>query len=186
MQEMHKDLIAKWNKQVKNKDIVYVLGDVTFGKWEESKEIVSRLNGRKILIRGNHDDRFTSAQWIELGFEDVRDILVIKKSGDFPVAKRWILCHYPYSSSIRYFFYRWFGRFFGQRSEAGYYKLFLSYKDHKLVHGHHHDGPIYKHDQLNVAWDIHGRLLNENDVLYLFETYEKQNNILSKLKTILW
>ena len=187
LEDMHHEFVIQWNKQVKSKDIVYVLGDVSFGKWEETKEILSKLNGRKILIRGNHDERFTSAHWVALGFEDVRDIFVFKKSSETgKPAQKWILCHYPYSSPFRYFFYRLFGKFLGRRSEAGYYKLYLSYKGHPLIHGHHHSGPTHKYDQLNVAWDIHRRLLSENEVRDMLTEHKSRTNVLQKLKAILW
>lgn len=189
IEDMHTDLVSRWNRQVKAKDIVYILGDVTFGKLEETKEIISKLNGRKILIRGNHDERFTSAQWIQLGFEDVRDVLVLKKSLETnKPAQKWILCHYPYSSPLRYFFYKIFGPYLGRRSEASYYKLYLAYKGYKLVHGHHHDGPIYKHDQVNVAWDVHKRLLSENEVREIFLSNETTGikRVWRSIVTALW
>ncbi len=46
-------MINKWNSVVKTNDTVYHLGDVAFPK--KSLEILSKLNGKKILIKGNHD-----------------------------------------------------------------------------------------------------------------------------------
>lgn len=46
-------LVQNWNSVVKPNDKVYHLGDVAISK--KSLEILSRLNGDKILIRGNHD-----------------------------------------------------------------------------------------------------------------------------------
>ena len=40
---------------VTENDTVYHLGDVGFGTTEMLKELISRLNGTKILLRGNHD-----------------------------------------------------------------------------------------------------------------------------------
>lgn len=180
---MHKGIISQWNKQVKSKDTVYIIGDVTFGKWEETQELLKKLNGKKVLIRGNHDERFDSAQWVKLGFEDVRDVLVIKKDSE-----KWMLCHYPYSSSFRFFFYYLKDRFFTKRGSANYYKLYYSYKNCKLLHGHHHSGPIYKYDQVNVAWDIHRKLLNENDIKEIFEKNKVNplQKIVNMIKLILW
>lgn len=180
IEDMHKDIIKKWNKKVKAKDTVYIIGDVTFGKFEETKELLAKLNGEKVLIRGNHDERFTSAEWVELGFKDVRDTYVIKKENE-----KWILSHYPYSSSFKFFFYKWLNR---KRGEAGYYKLYLPYKGYKLIHGHHHSGPQYRHDQVNVAWDVNGTLLNENDIKELFTKNEvgTLQKIINMIKLILW
>lgn len=47
-------LVETWNQKVKKNDLVYVLGDVAFNV--EGLEKVRRLNGRKILVRGNHDE----------------------------------------------------------------------------------------------------------------------------------
>ena len=54
--EMNEFMINKWNSAVNPDDIVYHLGDVYFGSAEEADKILSRLNGRKRLILGNHDD----------------------------------------------------------------------------------------------------------------------------------
>jgi len=50
--EMNEVMIKRWNAKVTNKDIVYNLGDFSFYK---TGEILDRLNGQKILIRGDHD-----------------------------------------------------------------------------------------------------------------------------------
>lgn len=157
-------LINQWNKQVKSHDIVYILGDVTFDKWAPTKEFLSKLKGVKRLVIGNHDSRFTAREWIELGFDDVRDTVELKL-GDEKV----LLSHYPYSSSFKFFFYKFRDKIFKKKNEAKYYKLFLSYKGYKLIHGHSHDGPHYRFDQVNVAWDVNQRLLSEVDIREIFE-----------------
>lgn len=53
--QMNEYIVNKWNSVVTKDDIVYHLGDVGFGSTDELKELVGRLNGTKILIRGNHD-----------------------------------------------------------------------------------------------------------------------------------
>lgn len=53
--EMNEALIANWNAVVKPDDIVWHLGDVAFMPMPMLEEILSRLNGRKNLIFGNHD-----------------------------------------------------------------------------------------------------------------------------------
>jgi calcineurin-like phosphoesterase family protein len=174
MDEMHQDIIKKWNATVKSKDVVFILGDVSFGKFEETKEIISKLNGKKILIRGNHDERFTSAQWIEMGFCDVRDVFVVKKDSE-----KWILCHFPYASPIKYFI----KKILSKKGEANYFKLFPSYKSYKLIHGHHHTGDPYNFERLNVAWDINHKLLNENEIAEIFKK-NKDGKILKLVKTI--
>lgn len=51
--EMNEALIGNWNKVVQSKDKVYLLGDIVFGK--SNLHLLDRLNGDKVLIRGNHD-----------------------------------------------------------------------------------------------------------------------------------
>lgn len=55
VEEMNNTLIHNWNSVVKKSDIVYVLGDFCFGNTERTNEIFNKLNGKIILIRGNHD-----------------------------------------------------------------------------------------------------------------------------------
>lgn len=62
-------LISKWNAVINKKDLVFVLGDVVMGK-PDNLDILSELNGRKILIRGNHDNRFTTKEYLE-HFEEI-------------------------------------------------------------------------------------------------------------------
>lgn len=54
--EVNELITDNWNRVVKHGDIVYHLGDVFFGDKDEAKKIMSRLNGRKRLVVGNHDD----------------------------------------------------------------------------------------------------------------------------------
>jgi calcineurin-like phosphoesterase family protein len=51
--EMDEAMVEKWNSIVGPKDKVYHLGDVVMEK--KKLDIMRRLNGDKVLIRGNHD-----------------------------------------------------------------------------------------------------------------------------------
>jgi len=66
---MNQGLIVNWNAVVKPEDTVYVLGDVGFCSTAKLKELVGQLNGRKILIRGNHDRDRSHKKWMEIGFD---------------------------------------------------------------------------------------------------------------------
>ncbi len=52
-EEMNEDLIEKWNDCVRPDDRVYHLGDVVMS--HRHLPVMDRLNGRKVLIQGNHD-----------------------------------------------------------------------------------------------------------------------------------
>ena len=51
--EMDEAMVKAWNDRVKPTDKIYHLGDVVINR--KSLKILSRLNGDKVLIRGNHD-----------------------------------------------------------------------------------------------------------------------------------
>jgi calcineurin-like phosphoesterase family protein len=51
--EMDEEMVRRWNERVGPKDKVYHLGDVVINR--KSLGIMQRLNGDKVLIRGNHD-----------------------------------------------------------------------------------------------------------------------------------
>lgn len=51
--EMHEIFIERWNSKVTPSDKVYVIGDVLFRR--KNFPILSRFNGKKSLVRGNHD-----------------------------------------------------------------------------------------------------------------------------------
>lgn len=53
--EMDEGLIENFNKVVGVNDTTYIIGDISFRKSTITKYILSRLNGRLIGIKGNHD-----------------------------------------------------------------------------------------------------------------------------------
>ena len=51
--EMDEEMIKRWNETVRPNDKVYHLGDVVINR--KAMSTLYRLNGDKVLIRGNHD-----------------------------------------------------------------------------------------------------------------------------------
>ena len=51
--EMDEEMIRRWNDRVRPNDKVYHLGDVVINR--KALPTMARLNGDKVLIRGNHD-----------------------------------------------------------------------------------------------------------------------------------
>ena len=51
--EMDEEMVKRWNETVKPTDKVYHLGDVVINR--KALSIMHRLNGDKVLIKGNHD-----------------------------------------------------------------------------------------------------------------------------------
>lgn len=86
--EMERELIERWNNVVAKDDIVYHLGDfsMTHNK-DKITEIVSKLNGRIVLIMGNHDTK--PHQWFrDCGFYNTTKHPMI-------IDKNTILMHEP-------------------------------------------------------------------------------------------
>lgn len=87
--EMNEKLIENWNSVVKPGDITNILGDFCWSSHESDwASILTRLNGEKNLILGNHD-KMPGAKLRKL-FVDIKD----KKEmtdGD----RRVIMSHYP-------------------------------------------------------------------------------------------
>lgn len=78
IEEMNDTIIYNWNSVVrKSNDVVYHLGDITLK--QSSLPILDRLNGRKFLVRGNHDTAKTST-YLKY-FEEVFSILPFKAHG---------------------------------------------------------------------------------------------------------
>ena len=81
--EMDKALIENWNGAVSCEDMVYVLGD--FGADGSEKEVLSKLNGEKYLIKGNHDVK-SNEYYRKAGFKEIYDLPVLFRGF-------WILSH---------------------------------------------------------------------------------------------
>jgi calcineurin-like phosphoesterase family protein len=56
-EEMDNFMIEKWNSVVKPGDKVFYCGDFGFCTQERFDTLMRCLNGRKILVQGNHDNR---------------------------------------------------------------------------------------------------------------------------------
>lgn len=64
--EMNETIIERWNSVVTPQDKIYHLGDVTF-KPNNFARIITRLNGHKRMLVGNHDDvkNYELTRWFE-------------------------------------------------------------------------------------------------------------------------
>ena len=83
-EEMDETMVERWNAVVRPQDTVYHLGDVVINK--KSLHHVKRLNGKKRLVRGNHDI-FKDADYREVGFESLYGVRVF--------VDQFILSHIP-------------------------------------------------------------------------------------------
>ncbi len=90
VEEMDEAMIRLWNETVTDKDTVYVVGDVGYNGGYVPGDALGRLQGRKHLIRGNHDTGFENAPKLFDYFETVTDFNEID-DGETHI----LLCHYP-------------------------------------------------------------------------------------------
>ena len=72
LQEHNDYVIEEYNKVVGKDDLVYILGDVGFSPVQDLKLLIPRLNGRKVLILGNHDKQ-KIGEYRNMGFIEVYD-----------------------------------------------------------------------------------------------------------------
>lgn len=79
IQEMDNELIKRWNSKVSNKDTVIHLGDFCFGNKDRVTELVSKLNGKKILVMGNYDKGRPVNWYIDCGFNEVYNYPILYK-----------------------------------------------------------------------------------------------------------
>lgn len=152
---MNNTMIEKWNKKVRNGDIVYILGDFAYApNNEEYKELLSKLNGIKILVKGNHD-KVSEVRAINLGFQCMVREAVIN------IGKQRVrLSHYPYKPNWfntlkisflqKFKLYLWDLRFMNVRPKQD--------KDEWLLFGHTHQTESYtggKSIHIGVdSWDF--------------------------------
>jgi calcineurin-like phosphoesterase family protein len=87
--QMHDDLTTRWNEVVGPEDTVYHLGDFAMGHPELWPAYRAALNGRIILVRGNHD-RHLDRVIERMNFTDVIENAVVEIDG----VSCW-LNHYP-------------------------------------------------------------------------------------------
>ena len=93
LEEMHAHILERWNNKVTDGDVVYVVGDMAMrGTHRDLAEYVSRLKGRKILIKGNHDD-LSDARYRRL-YDYVCDYKEVADNVGRDSVKL-VLCHYP-------------------------------------------------------------------------------------------
>ncbi len=87
VEEMDETLIENWNKTVNKTDTVYHLGDFAYRGTTSNAEILKKLNGRIILIQGNHDPLLWGQHYLE--FKDNKRLFV--------------LSHYPFEEWNGYY-----------------------------------------------------------------------------------
>ena len=83
VEEMDCELVCRWNAVVTESDTVFVLGD--FGADGYEANLLSKLNGHKFLVKGNHDIKSNDG-YGKAGFDEVYDHPIVFEGF-------WILSH---------------------------------------------------------------------------------------------
>jgi calcineurin-like phosphoesterase family protein len=139
-------LVRRWNSCVRHEDTIYVCGDLALTPFKNFEPYGVRLNGKKYLIRGNHDS-YSEGQYARAGFTVYHE-LKMKLAGQMVR-----LSHYPYALP-------WYKRLWAYKSELRFMdKRPPRIPGEVLIHGHTHtkyrstsDGRIH----VGVdAWDFY-------------------------------
>lgn len=142
VEEMDNAMIEQWNIQVSPEDTVYILGDFSFHKLQKTLEILYRLNGKKTLIIGNHDEHLLKHPEFRNVFYGVYPYACIELPNPVDGTPQLVvMLHYP--------IYEW------NRMHRGAFHL----------HGHVHGKEIPVDGRImDVGFDPHGRLLSWEEV----------------------
>ena len=146
---MNEMMIKAWNETIKPEDIVIHLGDFAMGQKIHHKGFLDRLNGYKILVRGNHDQDYD--KMLAMGFNEVCLTRLVELEG-----VRLYMRHIPPLELDPYA-----GRFYKTEftpdpPPASEYDYFLC--------GHVHNAFRRKGNVINVGvdrWDFKPRTLQE-------------------------
>ena len=84
-------IINNWNNTVSIDDDVYILGDISWHNATKTIEIFKSLNGRKHLIKGNHDSKLLRNRELQSLFVEICDYKEIPLDNGRGI----VLCHYP-------------------------------------------------------------------------------------------
>lgn len=127
---MNESIIENWNNTVGATDTVYHLGDVALGPWDKWHNILTRLNGYKVLVVGNHDRIFKGEKpkmqerfkdnydtWFDEVHHDLRGLWL--ENGEIVD-----LSHFPYDGD--------------SHGEERYREYRLNDAGRVLIHGHTH------------------------------------------------
>lgn len=156
--EMNTALIDMWNDTVRPADEVWILGDLAMLPMDESLAAVAKLNGRKVLVPGNHDfcwqgqtDQFKfESRWFkhvirwQMTYRHVGDIAeIVDDPAPHRINGEYVqISHFPYTADhtdpIRYPEHR--------PTDVGGW----------LLHGHIHEMWQQHDKQINVGVDAWG------------------------------
>ena len=92
LEEMHEEIVQRWNARVHNNDDVWLLGDTAWKENETAIALIARLKGRKHAIKGNHC-RFKDERYKQL-FVEICDYKEITDNIN-GINHNLVLSHFP-------------------------------------------------------------------------------------------
>jgi len=156
LSNLHESMIENWNAVVDDSDTVICLGDFTQNKKHRSKslELIERfscqLNGKKILIRGNHDVEPTQFYY-DYGWLSVVEyplIMLDQQTRWLQVPSVSAACIIKDIADLRIMFTH-FAIFEDENQDRRYLlekaylrELFAEHACDVNIHGHTHDRPV--------------------------------------------
>lgn len=90
LDEMHTAIIERWNAVVSSSDDVYIIGDAIWNN-AVGVDVMKQLNGRKHLVRGNHDRLNHDVKELYVSIDDYSEI----SDEAFGEKYKVIMSHYP-------------------------------------------------------------------------------------------
>ena len=87
---MNEEMVREWNTMISADDLVYILGDVAFMPAPKAVTFLKRMNGRKILVEGNHDQKQLKDNSFRACFEEIHKYLDIRYAD-----RKIVMFHYP-------------------------------------------------------------------------------------------
>lgn len=90
VEEMNEMIIENWNKVIPKDGVVFLLGDISWKGAAKTEKLIERLNGKIILINGNHDSSSVSSM-----FEENYEMLGLNVKEDDGSSTHVHLSHFP-------------------------------------------------------------------------------------------
>ena len=72
---MNESMMEEWNDTASPEDLTFILGDIAFCNAEKAIAYLKRLNGDKILIKGNHDRKLLKDPGFRACFKEIHSDL---------------------------------------------------------------------------------------------------------------
>lgn len=147
VEEMNDHFYKMWNSTVKPTDTIICVGDITamMDKAVDAAKVWLRLNGKKIVVSGNHDQKVLRK--LSGAVLHAANITLVEPLYEHRIGKDMVVvCHYP----IEY----WNKRRYGIPH----------------VHGHiHSNNPLTGSNRVDVGWDAWGRIPSWQDIKDIME-----------------